>query len=264
MKKIFLAIALFCAFGIAAEAQDVKKENKAVMKVKVIEEKDGNTNVQEHTYNLDDLSKNERDAKVKVIMDTIRNKNGKGKRMEVTINDSDEFTVKSDDERFDKLNDGPKKKKEVRVYRYNDGDGGDKDVFKWDGQEFANRMKKFEKDFGPKFEKQFKDFKFNWNDNMPHWNGDKPSKKPASIRGLMAYPNNPDKDELNVRFNAPAKGDVTISIADTKGKVVAKKEVKDFSGDYIGQIELGKNAKGTLFITVTQNEDGAVKRVVIE
>jgi hypothetical protein len=95
-----------------------------------------------------------------------------------------------------------------------------------------------------------------WNRNM--------NTKPSSIRSLEAYPNNPDHNQLNLRFTAPAKGDVNIIVTNTKGKEVAHRELNDFSGEFIGQIDLGKNSQGTYFITVTQNEDGAVKRVVID
>ena len=88
--------------------------------------------------------------------------------------------------------------------------------------------------------------------------------KPSTIRGLDAYPNNPDRDQLNVRFTAPAKGDVSIVVTNTKGKEVAKRDINDFSGEFVGQIDLGKKTQGTYFITVTQNEDGAVKRIVVE
>jgi hypothetical protein len=88
--------------------------------------------------------------------------------------------------------------------------------------------------------------------------------KPSSVRGLDVYPNNPDKDQLNIRFTAPAKGDVSIVVTNTKGKEVARKDISDFSGEFIGQINLGRKAEGTYFVTVTQNEDGAVKRVVVD
>jgi hypothetical protein len=121
-------------------------------------------------------------------------------------------------------------------------------------------MRKLERnmeDWSRDFEPKFREF---WNSDI-NIGG---SGKPTSIRGLEAFPNNPDKDELNIRFYAPNKGDVTITVTDTKGKQVGKKEIKDFSGDYVGQLELGKNAKGTYFISVVQNEDGTVKRIVVE
>jgi hypothetical protein len=45
---------------------------------------------------------------------------------------------------------------------------------------------------------------------------------------------------------------------------VGHQVVKDFEGEFMGQVDLKKNTKGTLFVTVTQNEDGTVKRVVVE
>ena len=88
--------------------------------------------------------------------------------------------------------------------------------------------------------------------------------KSSTIRGLDAFPNNPDRNQLNVRFTAPVKGDVRIVVANPAGKEVAKRTLKDFSGEFVGQIDLGRNPTGTYFITVTQNEDGAVKRIVVE
>ncbi|RYF48784.1 MAG: T9SS type A sorting domain-containing protein, partial [Cytophagaceae bacterium] len=87
--------------------------------------------------------------------------------------------------------------------------------------------------------------------------------KPSSVRGLDVFPNNPDKEQLNIRFTAPAKGNVLIVVTNPKGKEVARREISDFSGEYVGQISLGRKAEGTYFVTVTQNEDGAVKRVVV-
>lgn len=85
----------------------------------------------------------------------------------------------------------------------------------------------------------------------------------STVRGLDAYPSNPDRNMLNVRFNAPAKGDVSIVVTNPKGKEVVHRDLKDFTGEFVGQVDLGKKAEGVYFITVTQNDDGAVRRVVI-
>ncbi len=87
--------------------------------------------------------------------------------------------------------------------------------------------------------------------------------QPATVRGLDAYPSNPDRNMLNVRFNAPAKGDVSIVVTNPKGKEVAHRDLKDFTGEFVGQVDLGKKAEGVYFITVTQNDDGAARRVVV-
>jgi hypothetical protein len=89
------------------------------------------------------------------------------------------------------------------------------------------------------------------------------SAKASTVRELSVYPNNPDNGVMNLRFHVQQKGDVSITVLDVRGKEVGKKEIKDFSGEFVGQIDIKKNTKGTLFVTVTQNEDGAVKRVII-
>ncbi|MEZ0609296.1 T9SS type A sorting domain-containing protein [Fibrella sp. WM1] len=88
--------------------------------------------------------------------------------------------------------------------------------------------------------------------------------QPSTVRGLDVYPNNPDRNLLNVRFNAPKKGDVQVVVTNTKGKEVARRELKDFSGEFVGQVDIGRKAEGVFFVTVTQNDDGAVRRVVLK
>jgi hypothetical protein len=88
--------------------------------------------------------------------------------------------------------------------------------------------------------------------------------QPSTIRGLDAYPSNPDRHLLNVRFTAPGKGDALIVVTNPKGREVARRELKDFTGEFVGQVDLGRKAEGVFFVTVTQNEDGAVRRVVLK
>ncbi len=85
----------------------------------------------------------------------------------------------------------------------------------------------------------------------------------ATVRGLDVYPSNPDKHLLNVRFNTPAKGAVLIVVTNPKGKEVARRDLPDFSGEFVGQVDLGRKAEGVFFVTVTQNDDGAVRRVAL-
>lgn len=97
-----------------------------------------------------------------------------------------------------------------------------------------------------------------------NWSRSGSTNQPSTIRGLDAYPSNPDKYMLNVRFTAPGKGDALIVVTNLKGKEVARRELKDFTGEFVGQVDLGRKAEGVFFVTVTQNEDGAVRRVVLK
>lgn len=87
---------------------------------------------------------------------------------------------------------------------------------------------------------------------------------PSTIQSLEVYPNNPDNGYLNVRFKAPEKGNVNIVMTDVNGKEIASEKLKEFQGNYLGQVAINKKAKGTIFVNVTQNNDGAVKRVVLK
>ena len=85
-----------------------------------------------------------------------------------------------------------------------------------------------------------------------------------TIQGLSGKQNQPFNGKLNVRFNAPSKGNVSIAVSDVNGKEIATESVKDFQGDYLGQIDLKKAATGVYFLRVTQGNDGAVRRVEIK
>lgn len=110
--------------------------------------------------------------------------------------------------------------------------------------------------------------RFNFNFDNPGvriWENSASGSNSSTVRGLSVYPNQPFNNRLNVRFTTPSKGDVTILVTDVKGKEVGRETIKDFSGNYVGQIDLARKAdKGTYFVTVTQGEDGTVKRIVVE
>jgi hypothetical protein len=85
-----------------------------------------------------------------------------------------------------------------------------------------------------------------------------------TIHGLISYPNKPFNGKLNVRFKAPEKGNVTISVTDVNGKEIASEQIKDFSGLYLGQIDVKKSGAGVYFVRVTQSNDGMVRRVQVD
>jgi hypothetical protein len=85
-----------------------------------------------------------------------------------------------------------------------------------------------------------------------------------TIKGLISYPNKPFNGKLNVRFKAPEKGNVTISVTDVNGKEITSEQLKDFSGLYLGQIDLKKSGSGVYFVRVTQSNDGVVRRVQVD
>lgn len=85
-----------------------------------------------------------------------------------------------------------------------------------------------------------------------------------AIHGLLANPNRPFNGKLNVRFHAAEKGNITIAVTDVEGKELAKELIKDFEGNFVGQIDIKKSGAGVYFVRVTQGADGAVKRVKVD
>lgn len=85
-----------------------------------------------------------------------------------------------------------------------------------------------------------------------------------TVKALHIRPNTPFNGKFNVHFHAPEKGNVSIAVTDLNGKELASEQIKDFQGDYLGQIDIKKSAKGVYFIRVTQGSDGAVRRVKVD
>jgi hypothetical protein len=85
-----------------------------------------------------------------------------------------------------------------------------------------------------------------------------------TIHGLKATPNKPFNGKISVKFNAPEKGNVNISILDVNGKELANEQIKDFQGDYLGQVDIKKAGAGVYFIRVSQGADGAVRRIKVD
>ncbi|MCP9761647.1 T9SS type A sorting domain-containing protein [Lacihabitans soyangensis] len=88
--------------------------------------------------------------------------------------------------------------------------------------------------------------------------------EPTTIRSVDVFTNKPETNVLNIKFYAPKAGDVNITVLDLQGNVKAKEEAKNFEGEYVGQIKLGKGAKGTYFVIVSQGEDGISRKVKID
>jgi Secretion system C-terminal sorting domain len=271
MKTTALMLALSLGFGILHAQDDKKPNEKVTIRVQVSEEKDGKTSVTRRTYHYDHLSEAEREAKVKSIIDSLKSDDSKvvNRHLSVEVEEGD-ARLRKDSSDGEVVIIDPKNKKHIYRYEPNQNfefKNKDNFSFDFDTRGWADAMSRNRKEWEPqlkKFKQDFRTFNDEFSTSLNHAFGGNSSNKPSTVRGLDAYANNPEKNELNVRFYAPEKGDVTVVVTDTKGKQVAKKEVKDFSGNFVGQLDLGKNAKGTYFITVTQGDDGAVKRFVVE
>lgn len=261
---LFLAVAIGSAAMAQKPVTTLGEPAKKEVNVRIIERDDEGTRELERTYRMDGMSDPERDRLVMKLVDSLkaaRKSGGKQQQMTIIIEDTDgdrTVTRERQNQRLRRIP-GDVYTQRGRLPRSNNDPWTNQTWqynFRQNMDSLADRMQRFNFRFPKDFDRQLARPFENWSQNF--------GGKASTIRGLDAYPNNPDHDQLNVRFSAPAKGDVSIIVTDTKGKEVAKRAIKDFSGDFVGQIDLGKKAQGTYFITVTQNEDGAVKRIVVE
>ncbi|MBC8154021.1 MAG: T9SS type A sorting domain-containing protein [Bacteroidetes bacterium] len=241
----------------SAQAQQTPKATKSgEVHVKVIERSGDTVTELERTYRADDMTDDKRDELVKNLVDslkTARKGDSRQRQMTIIIEDNADVANRSRQNRrrdFDWDSSARVRGRDWSTnqpFRYQ---------FRADIDSVSDRLKRLNFSFP-------QDLSMRLAEPFEAWSREFAGKA-STIRGLGVYPNNPDQNLLNVRFTAPAKGDVYIVVTNPAGKEVARKNVKDFSGEFIGQIDLGKNASGAYFVTVTQNEDGAVKRIIVK
>lgn len=274
MKAISKTGALLLLF--AAPIVSFAQEKKEKVRIRIEQEVDGKTTISEKIINSSGLSSSQKDEMIEKFKDSVLALN-KGKAQGVKIEIDNDSNSNINIER----NDG---KKIVRRYEFNDSDGGRNEdivikrgpkvrVYKKDGKgeiesfdsdDFTHEFHGNMESLRDNMKQMGKDLKFEFRsipDNIMMFDGGGSASK--TIKNVEVFPNNPKTEILNVRFNAPQKGDVSVKVLDVKGNVIAKEEIKDFSGDYVGQINIGKQKSGTVFVMITQGEDGNVKRVVL-
>ncbi|MFT4030924.1 MAG: T9SS type A sorting domain-containing protein [Siphonobacter sp.] len=266
MKKVLLLACVLMA-GIAT----AQKKEDAKLRLHYEYQNGAKNQILDRTFN--------NQAQLDTFLDSLNAAKPAGGHTSITIGDEDDVV-------FDHRRAPKDGNRETKIYRFRKNEQpmarGDWEQFGQNMERFGKDVERWGKDFGDKFDKEYgpkmkemakqinKKFDFQLDGKaLPPaapqvWSFDGPNGS-KTVKSLNAYPNRPFNHTLNIRFVAPAKGDVTITVTDVKGHELAKETVKDFEGEYIGQVSLSKKAeKGTLFVTVTQGEDGTVKRVVVE
>jgi Secretion system C-terminal sorting domain len=261
-------LSLFAIIPIASFAQ----EKKDKIRIKIEQEIDGKIKIDEKVIDATGLSESQKEAEIQKFQDSVIAQNkgkAQGIKVEVESESGNNKNRNTNEQHFSHSDsDGSdqeiviKQRPRVKVYRRN-GNGKD-EVEIFNGEEFSRELNGNMESLKDNLKEMGKELKFEYR-TIPdgfffNENGASSAK---TVRGVEVFPNNPKTEILNVRFNAPQKGDVSIKVLDVKGNVVAKEEIKDFLGEYVGQINIGKQIKGTIFVMITQGEDGTVKRVVL-
>ena len=271
MKNI-ITTALMLTLGMSAMAQKSISQNidekNGKMIIHIESSENGKKEVFDKSYNVEGMSDSEKDRLINRITDSLSNPLGEGrnKQFKLKIDRYDNRDRDSDDDSnhpFSLNSPQGKSKKKMQIYKDGkriekdlDGDG-DNDVtifFKNFGDDMEKRFKNFdEKKMLSSIEPMMKNFKGNLDVDLKDFDFLNESK---TVKALKIYPNKPFDNKLNLKFHAPVKGDVNVFVTDINGKEVGSQKFKDFQGDFIGQVDLKKNVKGTVFVTVTQGEDG--------
>ena len=259
------------------------EEKDGKLKIHVESSQDGKKEVFEKTYNVKDMSQEAKEQLINRITDSLWTASGEGNRKQIRIKvdrNGDNANPNSDDNDVPFFLNSPNGKTKKRVEIYKDGKKIEKNS---DGNR-NDDIAIFFKDFGKNMEHNFEFFdhdskkwissldpmmkdlkgklKFDFNSSdMKDFDFLNESK---TVKALKIYPNKPFDNKLNLKFYAPEKGDVSVIVTDLNGKEVGSQKFKDFQGDFMGQVDLKKNVKGTLFVIVTQGQDGTAKRVVVE
>jgi hypothetical protein len=278
MKSI-ITTALMLTFGMSAMAQKSISQNidekDGKLRIHVESSENGKKEVFERNYDIKGMSQDDKDKLINRVTDSLWTASGDAegsrKQIRIKVDRNEDRRMDSDDLPFSLNSPQGKTKKRIEVYK--DGKRIEKDL-KGDGdddftlffKDFGNDMEKKFKNFDHKemfssIEPMVKNFKFKFDGDMKDFDFLNESK---TVKALKIYPNKPFDNKLNLKFHAPEKGDVNVIVTDINGKEIGSQKFKDFQGDFMGQVDLKKNVKGTVFVTVTQGEDGTSKRVVIE
>ncbi len=280
MKQKFLRTTLFflsltTALGTAANAQskDETDDKKTYIRIEVIGKSAGKTQVVERSYEVDPMSETQQRAFIDKALDSLAVDGMSQKRISITVDDNasrsrhlgGDVKIRSWDHDSD----------EPLMWSWRDDNDHRNGThnFRFDTRELQSNLRRMQKEMEPKLRGFQRDLEprlrimqektEGMSDRFADaWGSSFPGN--STVRSLNAYANNPDNGMLNLRFSVAEPGDVRITVTDTDGKEVGKKTIKDFSGEFVGQIELKKNTKGTLFVTVVQNDDGTVRKVVIK
>ena len=257
-----LAFALVVGSTALAQKTPALKPDSREVNIRIIDRNGDDVRELERTYRTDGMSSADRDKLVTKLVDSLKStrKDNGNRQMTIIVEDNNGNQAITRQRAAPRINQLPgdaftqRNRLPNNNFFWNDRNW--QYGFRRGADSVADQLRRLKFDFPRDLDRQFVRPFEDWSRNV--------SGKASTIRGLEAFPNNPDRDQLNVRFTAPAKGDVTITVTNTKGKEVAKREIKDFSGEFVGQIDLGKKAQGIYFLTVTQHEDGAVRRIVVE
>ena len=275
MKYLLLTCGLLAGIP-ALKAQDtLTKKEKSRITVQIVEENGGDRTVEERSYDTGELSPEQQRAHLDSLLGAL-DIEGKGKNRRITITMEDGDIQKREPYRkMRRIGEpGHERAHAVTIFpRHPDFRWTELDRLGWQLDtalsknaakielkvnkllaDVESRPAVFGFDLADRIDKT-KAFTLGWENGFPN--------SSKTVRAVSINPNRPFDGYLNLRFAVREKGDVVITVTDTKGKEQGRKELKDFEGEFAGQIKLKDAAAGVLFVKIVQNDDGVSQRVAL-
>lgn len=84
-----------------------------------------------------------------------------------------------------------------------------------------------------------------------------------NLQKIDFYPN-PGNGRFNLKFNLEQKGNTEVVIYNAEGKKAYYEMLQDFSGDYNKEIDISNNSKGIYFLKVTQGKNSSIRKIILE
>lgn len=256
---LILAIILGPVVGMA---QETEKSDKIKIRIETTE--NGKKKVVEKEIDASGMSQQEREKVIEEFQDSVVKDLKKSKRTKIVITDDNNklfkdedrfsFDFDSEDEEVFNWNEGDRNRPEVHIYKKKLKKGSD---LEYGLDRFEDTMRYLGEEIPRRIERNLPRV-YTWNNGLFISDGE------STVQSLDVFPNRPSNNMVNVRFYAPNAGDVSITILDIEGNVVGKEKVKNFEGEFAGQIKIDKKASGSYFVIVAQGEDGITRKVKVD
>ena len=79
---------------------------------------------------------------------------------------------------------------------------------------------------------------------------------------LTAYPN-PSNGNFNISFTSPEMADYILKLTNVLGQVVYAEKLSNVKGEYLKQLDISKLGKGVYTITLINDKNEAMKRIIV-
>lgn len=256
---LLLAIILGPMVGLSQDAENGEK-----IKIRIETTENGKKKVVEKEIDATGMTQQEREKLIEEFQDSVVKDLKKSQKTKIVISDDTNslfeeedrfsFDFENEEDEVFNWNEGDRTRPEVHIYKKKLRKGSD---LEYGLDRFEDTMRYLGEEIPRRIERNLPRV-YTWDNGLFISDGE------STVQSLDVFPNRPSNNMVNVRFYAPKSGDVSITILDIEGNVVGKDRVKNFEGEFAGQVKIDSKASGTYFVIVAQGDDGITRKVKID